>query len=65
MGVALSVLDDTLRERARGSSDYIAAKEIIATPGDEACLQLGMLADVAQDILQLQKVLRQGALRCG
>ena len=53
MGAALSVLDDIVRERAGCSSARIEAQEIVATLGDEACLQLGMLVYVGQAVLQL------------
>ena len=56
-----SVLDDNLRERANGSCERIAAKGIIASLDDEACMQLGSCADVAQDVLQATRFFDKGS----
>ena len=57
MDAALSVLDDILRERPKGSREHKAACDIVEVLDSEACLQLGMLADSAHAILALTRFL--------
>ena len=53
MDAVLSVLDDILKERPKGSTEHKAACDIVEVLDSEACLQLGMLADSAHDVLAL------------
>ena len=60
MDAALSVLDDILRERPKGSREHKAACDIVEVLDSEARLQLGMLPDSAHDVLTLTRFFDRG-----
>ena len=60
MDASLSVLDYILRERPKGSREHKAACDIVEVLDSEACLQLGMLADSAHDVIALTRFFDRG-----